>query len=309
MRYRTVHLCGPTASGKSAIAEALAERFDADIISVDSAQIYRGMDIGSAKPDLQTRARIAHHLIDILQPEQSYSAAQFCADARRALADIHERGKLAILVGGTMLYFRTLLRGLSALPESAPEVRAKLQAELSQHGLAALHMRLQQVDAAAAARIHSNDTQRILRALEVFEMTGEPLSVLQNTAASHASAAPDNCLHLGLMPADRALLHARIADRFDLMLQQGLIAEVTQLRTRALLRAEHPSMRSVGYRQVWQYLDGMSTHADMREQAIAATRQLAKRQITWLRSDPWLSLLDPESSGITDHISRQLEGL
>jgi tRNA dimethylallyltransferase len=307
VNIREVHLCGPTASGKSGVAERLALEFNGEIISVDSAQIYRGMDIGTAKPPSDIRARIAHHLIDILEPEQSYSAAQFSADANAAILDVQARGKLPILVGGTMLYFRALGRGLSELPVSDPDIRASLQADLAARGSAALHADLARVDAKAADRIHANDTQRILRALEVFQATGTPISDLQTKASSDASEAhaPEQ-LRIAIFPTDRAALHIKIAERFDAMLEAGLVAEVAKLRLRTGLTADHPSMRSVGYRQTWAHLDGEYDLAELREKGIAATRQLAKRQITWLRSDPGLRCFDGNAVDVYSAIAREI---
>ena len=308
MLIQEIHLCGPTASGKSAIAERLALEFNGEIISVDSAQIYRGMNIGTAKSAPELRARIPHHLVDILEPEQSYSAAQFAADASFAIQDIQARGKLAILVGGTMLYFRALARGLSALPAADLEIRAALQADLSLRGSAALHADLAQVDPKAALRIHANDTQRIVRALEVFRLTGTPISELQVKATSSASVlhAPE-LLRIGLFPADRAQLHGKIAERFEAMLAAGLLDEVAALRARPALSLDHPSMRSVGYRQAWEHLRGDYGASELRDKGIAATRQLAKRQITWLRSDTQLWCLDGDQEAVYAPIAARLQ--
>ncbi len=307
VNIREVHLCGPTASGKSGLAERLALAFNGEIISVDSAQIYRGMDIGTAKPSSDVRAHIAHHLVDILEPEQSYSAAQFAADANAAILDIQARGKLPILVGGTMLYFRALGRGLSELPVSDPAIRAALQADMVARGSAALHADLARVDPKAAARIHANDTQRIVRALEVFHATGTPISALQTKASSNASDAPaPGQLRIALFPTDRAALHSKIAERFSAMLDDGLVAEVAKLRQRTELTAVHPSMRSVGYRQTWAHLDGEYALAELSEKGIAATRQLAKRQMTWLRSDPGLLCFDGNAVDVYSAIARAL---
>ena len=308
MLIREIHLCGPTASGKSAIAERLALEFNGEIVSVDSAQIYRGMDIGTAKSAPELRAQIPHHLVDILEPEQSYSAAQFAADASLAIQDIQARGKLAILVGGTMLYFRALARGLSTLPGSDPEIRAALQADLCLRGSAALHADLAQVDPKAALRIHANDTQRIVRALEVFQLTGTPISELQVKATSNASDshAPE-LLRIAMFPADRVHLHDKIAQRFEAMLSKGLLDEVATLRTRPALTPDHPSMRSVGYRQAWEHLSGEYGVNELRDKGIAATRQLAKRQITWLRSDPQLWCLDGDQEAVYSLIAARLQ--
>jgi tRNA dimethylallyltransferase len=292
VRFRVLHLCGPTASGKSDLAERLAEHYPAELISVDSAQVYRGMDIGSAKPDAETRARLRYHLLDLLEPEESYSAAQFVRDAEQAIQRIHHAGKLPILVGGTMLYFRALGAGLSDLPAANPTLRLQLQQRMVHEGLATLHAELARIDPVAAARIHANDQQRTLRALEVYHSTGQPLSLLQNKGTSRASAAPSDVLRVALYPEDRSALHARIERRFLAMLEQGLLTEVARLRARPQLTLEHPSMRSVGYRQAWEHLAGGFGIEELKARGIAATRQLAKRQITWLRSDPGLRRLD-----------------
>ena len=288
-----VLLMGPTASGKSALALSLAERLPLEIVSVDSAQVYRGMDVGTAKPDAATRARIPHHLIDILDPTEAYSAARFCTDAQHAIKAIRARGNVPLLVGGTMLYFKALTEGLSALPGRDPAVRAQLDARAAVEGWPALHAELERIDAATAARLAPTDAQRIQRALEVHAMTGMPLSALQGARAG--GVMPEPVLRLALVPADRARLHALIADRFDAMLHAGLVAELRALRERFPLDPALPSMRCVGYRQAWEYQDGRIDLATLRAKGIAATRQLAKRQLTWLRSmpaqafDPWAS--------------------
>jgi tRNA dimethylallyltransferase len=286
-----VLLMGPTASGKSALTLALAARFPLEIVSVDSAQVYRGMDVGTAKPDAATRARVPHHLIDILDPTESYSAARFCADARSAVDAIRARGNVPLLAGGTMLYFKALTEGLSALPGRDAAVRARLDARAAAEGWPALHAELARIDAATAARLAPTDAQRIQRALEVHAMTGAPLSTLQGARA--AGAMPGPVLRLALVPTDRARLHALIAERFDTMVKAGLVAELRSLRERFTLDPGLSSMRCVGYRQAWEYLDGRADAAAFRARGIAATRQLAKRQLTWLRStpaqafDPW----------------------
>jgi tRNA dimethylallyltransferase len=290
-----VLLMGPTASGKSALAEALAAAFDGEIVSVDSAQVYRGMDVGTAKPDAATRARIPHHLVDIVDPTEAYSAARFVRDAAAVLEAIRARGRLPIVSGGTMLYFKALTEGLSNLPGADPALRAAIDAEARERGWPALHAELARVDPATAARLAPHDAQRIQRALEVFRTTARPLSALQGRRAS-LELGPS--LALALLPADRARLHRSIAQRFDAMLAAGLVDEVEALRRRFALHAELPSMRSVGYRQAWAYLDGALDAPGLRAAGIAATRQLAKRQITWLRAttarfvdpyagDPW----------------------
>lgn len=286
---------GPTASGKTALACALAERFPVALISVDSALVYRGLDIGSAKPDAATLARHPHRLIDIRDPTQPYSAGEFRSDALREMAQITAAGRVPLLVGGTGLYFRALMRGFSDLPAAEPALRAQLQAELERDGLAALHARLATQDPAAAARILASDTQRVLRALEVIALTGQPLSALQQ---GREQPPPYRLLKLALVPQDRAPLHARIAERFDAMLSGGLIEEVQALRARGDLHLDLPALRAVGYRQVWQYLDGELSGAELRERGIFATRQLAKRQITMLRAELDARWLDPERSDL-----------
>jgi tRNA dimethylallyltransferase len=284
-----IFLMGPTASGKTALAVSLVERFPLEIISVDSALVYRGMDIGTAKPDAATLARAPHHLLDIRDPTAAYSAAAFCDDARRLMADIVARRKVPLLVGGTMLYFRALLQGLDDLPHADATLRRELEAAAAARGWPALHAELAAVDPATAARLAPNDSQRIGRALEVFRLSGKPMSALLERAQSEL---PYRVLQLALIPSDRAALHQRIAARFDAMLADGLIDEVETLRRDYPLKPELPSMRAVGYRQAWAYLDGDIDLKALREQGIAATRQLAKRQLTWLRSWPDAVALD-----------------
>lgn len=293
---RALVIAGPTGSGKSAWAERLAEHLPIEILSVDSAQVYRGLDIGSAKPDAATRARIPHHLIDLRDPAQPYSAGEFARDARQALAEVTGRGKLPVLVGGTMLYLRALLHGMAELPQAAPAIRSALEAEAAQRGWAALHGDLQRVDPLAAARIHPNDPQRIQRALEVQRLTGRPISAWQ--AEAPAPLAGIAWQGFALLPADRVRHADTLAHRFDAMLAAGLLDEVQSLRARGDLRPELPALRSVGYRQLWEHLEGRCTLAQARERAVIATRQLAKRQLTWLRSEPGLVALDPaDNSG------------
>lgn len=280
---------GPTASGKTALAVSLAERFPLEIVSVDSALVYRGMDIGSAKPDAATLARAPHHLLDIRDPTEAYSAAAFCDDARRLMADIVARGKVPLLVGGTMLYFRALLRGLDDLPRADPALRKALEAKAKAHGWPALHAELAAVDPATAARLAPNDSQRIGRALEIFRLTGTPMSALLDRAQPEL---PYRVLQLALIPSDRAVLHQRIATRFDAMLAEGLVDEVEFLRRAYVLSPDLSAMRAVGYRQAWACLDGNIDMKALREQGIAATRQLAKRQLTWLRTWPDAVVLD-----------------
>ena len=274
-------LIGPTASGKTALAFALADRYPVHLISVDSAQIYRGMNIGSAKPDAATLARYPHALIDILEPEEAYSAGRFAADARREIAAAHARGQIPLLVGGTMLYYHTLYTGLDDLPPADPENRARIEARLATVGSAALHAELARVDLQSAATIQPNDRQRLVRALELLATTGQPPSALY--AAQQTRRPPWPTLAIGLNPA-RAVLHQRIGERFHAMIAEGLIDEVAALKTRPQLSLAAPSMRSVGYRQIWQYLDGACDRATAIEQAIIASRQLAKRQITWMNN-------------------------
>ncbi|MFP5410348.1 MAG: tRNA (adenosine(37)-N6)-dimethylallyltransferase MiaA [Gammaproteobacteria bacterium] len=278
-----VFLMGPTASGKTALAVALVERFPLEIISVDSALVYRGMDVGTAKPDAATLARAPHHLLDIRDPTESYSAAAFRDDALRLMADITARGRVPLLVGGTMLYFRALLKGLDDLPRADAATRQAIEAEAAQRGWPALHADLAQVDPATAARLAPNDSQRISRALEIVRLTSTPMSALLDRGQTDL---PYRVLQLALIPSDRAVLHRRIAERFDAMLAQGLLDEVQTLRRTHALTPDLPAMRAVGYRQAWAHLDGEITAEAMREQGIAATRQLAKRQLTWLRSWP-----------------------
>ena len=281
---RVLALAGPTASGKSAAALAIAQEHDAEIISVDSALVYRGMDIGTAKPSPAERGSVPHHLIDIRDPLQAYSAAEFAADAQRLVAQINARGKLALLVGGTMLYFKALFEGLDAMPAADPAARAEVEAEAAAKGWPAMHAELALVDPATAARLAPNDAQRIQRALEVFRVSGRPLSSFhQRTANAPALAATPL---FSLEPQDRAWLHERIARRFDDMLAGGFLEEVKTLRARGDLTPDLPSMRCVGYRQAWEALDGLWPMAQLRDKGIFATRQLAKRQLTWLRSMP-----------------------
>jgi tRNA dimethylallyltransferase len=274
---------GPTASGKTALAVQLAQVLNGEIISVDSALVFKGMDIGTAKPTLAERGGIAHHLIDILDPAESFSTGQFRKLALELMADITERGKLPILVGGTMLYFNALNSGLAVLPEADAGIRAKLDEELALLGKEALHQRLAQVDPQAAARIHPNDPQRVQRALEVYEISGQPLTSFFTEAQNQEI--PYNRIKLIIAPEDRKILHEVIAKRFQQMLEQGLIEEVEKLFARGDLSEQLPAIRAVGYRQVWSYLQGEHDLDTMTEKAIAATRQLAKRQFTWLRKE------------------------
>jgi len=279
-------LLGPTASGKSALAMKLAAELPIEIVSVDSAQVYRGMDVGTAKPSTAERRAVPHHLIDIAQPTERYSAGRFRADAIRVVLEVLARRKIPLLVGGTMLYYRALASGLDALPEADPAIRARIDQEAARKGWPALHAELAGVDPAAAARIKPGDAQRIQRALEVWRATGKTLSSLQ---VATAPALPFELRGFALVPEDRADLHRRIAARFDAMLREGLIEELRGLRERHALSTDLPSMRAVGYRQAWEFLEGRITQAELREKGIAATRQLAKRQLTWLRSLPGLA--------------------
>ncbi len=274
-------LAGPTASGKTAAATAIAQVLPVEIVSVDSALVYRGMDIGTAKPSLAERAAVPHHLVDILDPTEAYSAARFIGDASRLIDEIHARGRLPLLVGGTMLYFKALFEGLDAMPAADRAVRAELDAKAAREGEFALYEELKIVDPVTAARLPPGDTQRIQRALEVFRVSGKPMSAHHNLKPQAAATAP----MISLEPTDRAWLHARIEQRFMQMIGAGLLDEVRALRARGDLNAEMPSMRCVGYRQAWEALDS-GDHSGLPDRGISATRQLAKRQLTWLRSMP-----------------------
>ena len=291
-KLKYIALAGPTASGKTAVALAVAQLRPVEIVSVDSALIYRGMDIGTAKPSKAEQASVPHHLIDIRDPAESYSAAAFVADATRLINEIRARGALPLLVGGTMLYFKALFDGIDAMPAADAAVRARIDAEADALGWPAMHARLAQVDPVTAARLAPQDSQRIQRALEVWESSGQPLSSFHAGENKAAKGLAGGAL-FSLEPADRAWLHARIADRFEAMLAAGFLDEVEALRARGDLSTELPSMRCVGYRQACEMLDacggerpGAKAMAELRERGIAATRQLAKRQITWLRSMP-----------------------
>ena len=272
-------LLGPTASGKSTLALALAERLPLEIVSMDSAQVYRGLDIGTAKPSAAERARVPHHLIDLVEPDQSYSTGRWRQDAISAINEILARGRVPLVVGGTMLYYRALVAGLDELPAADPTIREAIDREAAKRGWPALHAELERVDAQSARRIQPRDAQRIQRALEVFRLTGKPLSSLQGKARDPL---PFSLQAFALAP-EREALHQRIAERFDAMLAAGLVDEVRSLKKRYELGADLPSMRAVGYRQVWRHLEGELDERAMREQGVAATRQLAKRQLTWLR--------------------------
>lgn len=295
-RPLAVALMGPTASGKTALAVQWAQRLGGEIVSVDSALVYRRMDIGSAKPDAAALAQAPHHLLDLREPWQTYSAAEFATDARAAMDALIARGKLPILAGGTGLYFQALLEGLAPMPEADPELRARIAADAKERGWAALHGELARVDPVAAARIHATDPQRIVRALEVWQLTGAPISHWQ--AQARAVRLPYRVLKLVIAPAQRALLHTRIAQRFDAMLAAGFLDEMRPLHADRRLHPQLPAMRAVGYRQGWAYLDGRIDLVQFREQAIAATRQLAKRQLTWLRGEFDARWFDPERDGV-----------
>ncbi len=283
-------ILGPTASGKSHLAMAIARHVPVEIISVDSAQVYRDMDVGTAKPSSAERDAVPHHLIDIIDPTERYSAARFRADALRLVEEIRARGRIPLLVGGTMLYIKALREGLSSLPGADLAVRAAIDQEAVARGWPALHAELREHDPVTAARLSPNDSQRIQRALEVFRVSGAPMS---EHFVCDSVATPSIGLYiLALIPPDRALLHRRIAERFDRMLDDGLVDEVTRLREKYPLQAVLPSMRCVGYRQAWEFIDGAIDRPTLREQGIAATRQLAKRQLTWLRSMPDVTSLD-----------------
>ncbi len=306
MAARWIALTGPTACGKTAAAMAIAAQHQVEIISVDSALVYRGMDIGTAKPSAAERAAVVHHLIDIRDPLQAYSAAEFVADASRLIEDISARGKLPLLVGGTMLYLKALQDGLDDMPPADPAVRAQLLAEAGAKGWPALHAELAGVDALTAARLAPNDSQRISRALEVFRLTGRPLAFFHQKNAIKRGAAyaapPRAGALISLEPEDRAWLHERIAQRFDTMLAAGFLDEVRALRARGDLYADLPSMRCVGYRQAWEVMDGSSPMAELRDKGIAATRQLAKRQITWLRAMPGRQVVVCDAPGAVQQV-------
>lgn len=295
-------LMGPTASGKTNLAIELVRQFPFEIISVDSAMVYRGMDIGTAKPDASILKIAPHRLIDIRDPADAYSAAQFREDALREIEDIFAHKKIPLLVGGTMLYFRALQKGLSELPSADAALREKLRLEGEEKGWSVLHARLNEVDPVAAQRIHPNDAQRIQRALEVYELSGKSLTEWQNENPELPSHYQIH--NLAIAPNDRAVLHARIAERFDKMLQEGFIDEVKRLYERKDLTIDTPAIRSVGYRQVWEYLEGKLNQDEMREKGIIATRQLAKRQLTWLRNWPEIIWFDSEAHDLFQQVAR-----
>lgn len=308
-------LLGPTASGKTAAALALAQRLPVEIVSVDSALVYRGMDIGTAKPTLEERAVAPHHLIDIIEPNASYSAARFRTDALRLVSEIVARGHVPLLVGGTMLYYKALVQGLDALPSADAATRATLEAQAAELGWPALHAQLARVDPVTAARLAPNDAQRIARALEIFMLSGTPMSALIADAAKKRAHEYEHehgdtryrFVPIAIEPSNRAVLHERIARRFDAMLAAGFVDEVAGLRARGDLDATMPSMRCVGYRQAWAYLDGVIDQATMREQGIFATRQLCKRQLTWLRSMPERIVIDCCEQAAAQHAVQAVE--
>lgn len=301
-----IALMGPTAAGKTAASIMLAESMPVEIISVDSALVYRGMDIGTAKPDSELLAQIPHHLIDIRNPDQTYSAAEFRDDTLRLVDEIHARGRVPVLAGGTMLYYRACFDGLSPLPAADAETRQRLEAEAEQLGWSHMHQRLAKVDPEAAARIHPNDPQRIQRALEVYEVSGRSLSDWHREQPMEPASVP--VLKLVVAPQQRSVLHERIERRFEQMLEQGFIEEVKQLREDYSLEPQMPSMRAVGYRQAWCHLEGEYDQAEMRERAVAATRQLAKRQYTWLRRERGALWYDLSYREMTQNIMIAVRG-
>lgn len=298
---------GPTASGKTQLAVQLIQHFPMDIISVDSAMVYRTMDIGTAKPSSEILAKAPHRLIDIRDPAEAYSAAQFRDNALDAIQQIFQQKKIPLLVGGTMLYFRALQQGLSDLPSADPSIRKKITAQALQQGWLKMHEYLVQIDPVAAKRIHPHDSQRIQRALEVYELTGKNLTAWQQE--SDAQLINYQFYNIALAPSDRAILHERIAIRFKQMLKEGFIDEVKKLQMRNDLTLEMPSIRSVGYRQVWEYLLGHCTYDEMQERGIIATRQLAKRQLTWLRSWPDVKWFDSEAVNLSQQVKEYLQSL
>lgn len=314
MSTPTIHpsaivLMGPTASGKTAIALELARILPCEIVSVDSALVYKGMDIGTAKPDAAARKAVPHHLIDLIEPHETYSAARFRDDALTAMREITERGRIPLLAGGTMLYFQALLEGLNTLPEADPMIRLVIDTMAEAQGWPAVHAKLAQVDPATAARLNPNDAQRVQRALEIYYITGKSMGeLLEKPRYVYFPYAP---IKIALVPSDRAVLHARIEQRFDEMLQDGLVRELEQLRESYGLDANMPSMRCVGYRQAWQHLNGAFGLDDLRSQGIAATRQLAKRQLTWLRgmddATQFDSLGENLAPRILEYVRREIE--
>lgn len=301
VQLRYLALLGPTASGKTAAALAIAGRLPVEIISLDSALVYRSMDIGTAKPSATELAAVPHHLIDIRDPLQAYSAAEFANDARALISDITARGKLPLLVGGTMLYLKALREGLDSMPKADPQLRATLERQGRERGWSALHAELARVDPPSAARLNPADAQRISRALEVFRLTGQALSSFHSGKSKAAEADPHSLL-ISLEPSERSWLHERIAQRFDAMLARGFIGEVQALRDRGDLNPDLPSMRCVGYRQAWQALDSLWPMSELRDKGIFATRQLAKRQLTWLRSMPERQVVACDSAQAVEQV-------
>jgi tRNA dimethylallyltransferase len=304
-------LLGPTASGKSALSLSLAKALPCEIVSVDSAQVYKGMDVGTAKPDRAVLAEVPHHLIDIVEPHERYSAARFRDDALTAMREIAERDRIPLLVGGTMLYFKALLEGLNALPEADPMVRLVIDTMAQEQGWPAVHAKLAAVDPETAARLAPHDAQRIQRALEVYHLSGKPMSELLRKP--RYVYFPYRPITIALIPSDRGVLHDRIAARFDEMLAGGLVEELRGLREEYGLESGLPAMRSVGYRQAWEYLEGRIDRSELREQGIAATRQLAKRQLTWLRAMAEVTVFDSLHEGLDDlvleYVRRRLEAM
>ena len=303
-RPKAILLMGPTASGKTAAALELARHFPIELISVDSAQVFVDMNVGTAKPDAATLAAFPHHLIDLITPEEAYSAARFRNDALACMADIVRRGRFPLLVGGTMLYYKALLEGLAELPAADPAIRAEIDALAATHGWPAVHAELARVDPETARRLHPTDSQRLQRALEIYRLSGVPMSTL--LAQGEKEPPAYDYLALGLLPADRAVLHTRIAARFDEMLAQGLEDEVSALRQRYRLSLELPSMRCVGYRQVWEAQDGRIPRGELRDRGIYATRQLAKRQLTWMKNTLRPELFDSLSADVLDRLSARV---
>lgn len=300
-----IFLMGPTAAGKTDIAVELTQCYPCDIISVDSAMIYRGMNIGSAKPSKEILDIAPHRLIDICEPNEIYSAAQFCQNAYKEIGEIIQQKRIPLLVGGTMLYFRALQKGLSELPTADPFIREKIISEAQLLGWDVLHDRLRKIDPITANKIHPNDPQRLQRALEIYELTGQAPS--DHYSKNNHSAFPYPIINIVLAPSNRDVLHERIATRFQQMLSQGFIEEVSHLRERSDLNLNLPSMRAVGYRQVWEYLDGKMTYAEMVNRGIIATRQLAKRQLTWLRAWPECTWFDSLDTNVTEKIRKHLD--
>ena len=300
-----IFLMGPTASGKTALSVKLAQQLNAEIISVDSALVFKGMDIGTAKPTLEERAGVAHHLIDILDPAESFSTGAFRRQALDLMAEITARGKIPLLVGGTMLYFNSLYYGLAQLPTADVALRLQLDAEAEAIGKHAMHQKLQAIDPVAAARIHPNDPQRVQRAIEVYRLTGKSMTQLH--AEAKAEEIPYQKIKLIIAPSDRAVLHEKIAQRFKQMLQQGFVAEVEALYRRGDLTVQMPSVRAVGYRQIWSYLEGEMSFDDMQEKGIVATRQLAKRQFTWLRRATDAQSFYSEDTNVFDTVLKAVQ--